>query len=569
MCGRIELVDQIRALSGPGVSLATYIRCTSFANKPGPFRLPHPSTGQSVGRRTVSETTMGLRVQIASFNANQNLETNSLPELESWLVPTVEQDPQSGFATQPQAAKPSAMSLGPREAPDLYVVGFQEFAPLPNALAGWTESLLAAVDREIRRTVRLHQAVVRPDQMYDPIELGGGPENYSRIAELNHGGIAIFVYARERASRTSGVPSAAERVKEVRTSSVGTGIFSLMGNKGAVGVRVTLAPEIAGGKDEVLTFVCAHLAAHDHQVERRNEDWKNIVQRLVFDHENLGFLPSLQPRTDGAGPNTNMGQVQSFPTKPASQNRTKALDTKEYSIYDTHHLFVLGDLNYRIGTGVAGAPPSGGPASKNTYPPMKKADVKMLANSNNPKRWAWLLPYDQLALQRMHTPPLAFQSLHVPDLSRYDLPPTYKYKIPKSAAETRDVLSKKRVPGWPDRILWGSSGDERAILCELYRSLMQYRISDHKPITAILSVPPQPQGAFLTSPYPINPQWRTMQRNGRVLDRVVGYIWSVILVLGNGSLPVAAVEVLLLAVLGAWWVSGKPIPYIRPENIAR
>lgn len=90
---------------------------------------------------------MGLRVQIASFNANQNLETNSLPELESWLVPTVEQDPQSGFATQPQAAKPSAMSLGPREAPDLYVIGFQEFAPLPNALAGWTETLLAAVDR--------------------------------------------------------------------------------------------------------------------------------------------------------------------------------------------------------------------------------------------------------------------------------------------------------------------------------------------------------------------------------------------------------------------------------------
>lgn len=61
-----------------------------------------------------------------------------------------------------------------------------------------------------------------------------------------------------------------------------------MGNKGAVGVRVTLVEP--GAKEEttdgtsVWTFVSAHLAAHadQKQLERRNADWKSIVEKLVF-----------------------------------------------------------------------------------------------------------------------------------------------------------------------------------------------------------------------------------------------------------------------------------------------
>ncbi|KAI3627696.1 hypothetical protein GLX27_000625 [Malassezia furfur] len=509
-----------------------------------------------------------LRVQVASFNAGQHLEENALPDFTSWLIPTVQQDPSSGYAVAEKTASrhPQAFALGPRDAPDVYAVGFQEFALLPHGLAGFTESMRTAIDREIRRTVRLHQATVRPDRMYDPLELGGGPENYARIAEIVHGGMVLFVYARERPSReAANLPSAAERVKEVRMATVGTGIFNLMGNKGAVGARVTLAPLHAGGEDEVLTFVCAHLAAHDHNVERRNRDWQNIVQRLVFSPDDLGYVPNVVPSTMPGDVKETMGQIHSVPTKPASQHRTKALDSNEYSVYDTHHLFVLGDLNYRIGTGVPGAPPSGGPVSRNTYPPMKRSDVKMLAQSKNPKRWAWLLPYDQLALQHAVSPPRAFQSLYIPDLSVYNLPPTYKYKVPKTPADTQDVLSKKRVPGWPDRILWS---EPQSVGCELYRSLMEYRVSDHKPITAILTVPSTRARTFLAAPYPIDPAWRTMQFRGRWLDRIIGYLWSLLLLFGNGSLPLAAIEVALLAILGAWWVSGHPIPLIRPNGAA-
>ncbi|WFD02635.1 hypothetical protein MOBT1_001316 [Malassezia obtusa] len=510
----------------------------------------------------------GVRVQVASFNANQRLGENALPDFTPWLIPKVTQDPASGYATSPKlsSASPQSLSLGPREAPDLYAVGFQEFAALPHALAGITESIRTVLDREIRRTVRLHQATVRSDQMYDPIELGGGPENYSCIAEVYHGGTLLYVYARERPRRaSSNLPSVAQRVKEVRTSTVGTGMFDLMGNKGAVGARVTLGPLREGGKDEVFTFVCAHLTPHDHNVERRNADWKSITERLVFGADSMGFTPNVQPMSKPGSEKEAMGKIHSVPTKPASQNQTAALDQNEYSVYDTHHLFVLGDLNYRIGTDVAGAPPAGGPPSPNAYPPMKAADVKTLARSKNPKRWNWLLPYDQLGLQHAVSPPRAFQSLHVPDLASWNIPPTYKYKIPLTPADARNVLNSKRLPGWPDRILW--SNPDR-VACELYRSLMEFQVSDHKPITTILSVPRGDDG-FLQAPYPINPQWRTLQFRGRWLDRIVGYLWSTLLLFGNGNLPIAALEIALLAILGAWWVSGRPIPYIRPTGAAR
>lgn len=90
-----------------------------------------------------------------------------------------------------------------------------------------------------------------------------------------------------------------------------------MGNKGALALRL----DFGNSPRETFTFVCGHLAAHTHNLEQRNRDWRNIVQRTIF--------------SDGS------------------------------SIYDTSHLFVcvailsfyrfseggrFGDLNYRIST---------------------------------------------------------------------------------------------------------------------------------------------------------------------------------------------------------------------------
>lgn len=57
-------------------------------------------------------------------------------------------------------------------------------------------------------------------------------------------------------------------------------MIGLMGNKGAVGIRVTLGED--KGESE-WTFVTAHLAAHQGECEARNADWREICRRLVFE----------------------------------------------------------------------------------------------------------------------------------------------------------------------------------------------------------------------------------------------------------------------------------------------
>ncbi|WFD36312.1 hypothetical protein MCUN1_003191 [Malassezia cuniculi] len=480
----------------------------------------------------------GLRVQVASYNINQQVGKRLLPELHEWLIPTVTQDPRSGYATA--GSKPKGDN-GPREAPDIYAVAFQEFAPLPKSLAGITDSYVYTIDRELRRTIRMHQPTVRKDNLYDPLETGGGPENYSLLAAAHHAGLVLYVYSRDNAPQRGG-QSATARVREVRTSTVGTGIGGIMGNKGAVGVRVVLE---AGGREEVLTFVGAHLAAHDHMVKRRNEDWKNIVTRLVFAPYSTQPLPVVQDRIDPTKPN-------SIPNEPPKRPPPRPTANVEYSMYDTNHLFVCGDLNYRIGTkgeGIGGAAP------------LSKDQVRAMIANGSPEEWATLAKHDQLSVQAAIRPARVFQQLTVTDPGMLT-PPTYKYKTGSAAASTSvfDIasqLSAKRIPGWTDRILWSTSAR-----LELYRSIMQYTISDHKPITAILRL--EGTSPILSPPWPIDPRWQTLQYAGYTADRIVGYVWSTLLLLGSGSLVLAAVELALLVALASWWlVTPNPEATVR------
>lgn len=72
-------------------------------------------------------------------------------------------------------------------------------------------------------------------------------------------------------------------VAEVRTSSEGTGIMGMMGNKGGVGVRFKFY-------ESTLCFINAHLAAHMGGVNKRNQNFQDILRRTVFDG-GQDFLP--------------------------------------------------------------------------------------------------------------------------------------------------------------------------------------------------------------------------------------------------------------------------------------
>ena len=112
-------------------------------------------------------------------------------------------------------------------------------------------------------------------------------------------GMLLLVYAKTELM---------EHVTNVGVNTVATGILGMMGNKGGVGVTLRLhATE--------LCFVCSHLAAHQKEFERRNQDFSDICDRMTFsmyERHSLDYPPRFR--------------------------RFK----------DLNHVFWLGDLNYRI-----------------------------------------------------------------------------------------------------------------------------------------------------------------------------------------------------------------------------
>jgi phosphatidylinositol-bisphosphatase len=72
----------------------------------------------------------------------------------------------------------------------------------------------------------------------------------------------------------------------IMESSVATGFMGLMGNKGAVAVRINYQPNPTSFSQSPLpvtfTFVNSHLAAFDDHLEHRSADFHDISRRLEF-----------------------------------------------------------------------------------------------------------------------------------------------------------------------------------------------------------------------------------------------------------------------------------------------
>ncbi|CAO1618167.1 unnamed protein product [Sympodiomycopsis kandeliae] len=505
-----------------------------------------------------------LRVQVGTFNFNLQGTTVPFPDLQSWLVPTISESRNEYTQT--------SMSQG-REAPDIYAVGFQELLPLHMAFADSEEANDARehTGREIRRAVRHHAAVTRPDGMYPP---GSGPEDYTVIAEVHLVSISLYVFGRNR----SKIP---ERVKEVRTSTASTGFFNILGNKGGVGARIVLSTELPGPNnletepsDQVLTFVCAHLAAHDHNLLRRNQDYKTIVSRLAFPSGSVQALPissnlGQAPDLSRGGDTSKLQEQFEADTKQrttrksqAKTGRDAALDDKTYTMYDSHHLFFFGDLNYRIAL-------SGGKNS-DSESSLTKYDVQRKVGQSD---FNFLTKHDQLTKE--HKKGNVLQGLHEYPLNNSLVAPTYKYKPIRNTSDNKEKekttsssakgnqLSAKRVPGWTDRIFWASSGgnaEKEASGAELFRSIMSYTISDHKPVTLLLTLPRHTSKQdYLTSSnkYQLDPSYALYKTVGHLLDRSVGIIWSLLVALGAGNILIGLSQIVVFFALAVYFLFGR------------
>ena len=220
------------------------------------------------------------------------------------------------------------------------------------------------------------------------------------------------------------------------------------------------------GRENEVTFVAAHLAAHEGSFYRRNADFQSLVQNVVFQDQTGIFKPHTP-------------------------------------------LFFLGDLNYRLS--VLHPSRSG---CKLTISPEERSqeDLSLIATLREnifdffeTGRFSHLVPHDQLPLSplalHLHETPITFS-------------PTYKY-----ISHNPPTYTTTRTPSWTDRILYSPE----TILTKDYRSSTSSTFSDHQAVSLTAFLRNEDfeyeEGSM---PWEINPRWRERREIGEKLAYAVG-----------------------------------------------
>lgn len=381
----------------------------------------------------------------------------------------------------------------PGDVYDIYCLALQEVQPLTG---------MNAVTTDVERGRKWKEHI--------EASLAGGDAAYACICARQMVGILLLCFVRDAHEPA---------VSELMLAVAGTGIMRSGGNKGAVAARFRLY-------DKTLSFVSCHLAAHDHNVERRNQDFHDVIRKAVFvsaSTEVPPVAPSAQssavrsasiesyapasPAVNGThvgeaaggrrapplGEHGGMpavgggagrvgggggGPVQAVASADGAVSpdvRSLSVDVavvtadpgvpSSLSVLDHDVVFWLGDLNYRIAL----------PAER----------VLELIDSSS---WATLAEYDQLNIERAGGAVL--QGFEEGVLS---FAPTYKHEphgvgYGRSPDET-GALVVKRTPSWCDRVLWRNrvSVSPDAVVLHSYRR-HEVLASDHRPVSATFGV---------------------------------------------------------------------------------
>ena len=127
-------------------------------------------------------------------------------------------------------------------------------------------------------------------------------QQWHRIGSRQLSGILLGVYVREHLKKATG---------EVETCSVARGVMGVGGNKGTVGVSLSIYRR-------KFLFLCSHFAAHQNAVDKRNEDYMAPVREMKLLN----------------GGSAREGDDRSY---------------QEGALFDDAHLIVwVGDFNYRV-----------------------------------------------------------------------------------------------------------------------------------------------------------------------------------------------------------------------------
>ncbi|TQN73178.1 Type II inositol polyphosphate 5-phosphatase 15 [Colletotrichum shisoi] len=382
--------------------------------------------------------------------------------------------------------------------------------------------------------------------------------SYTLVRTRNVGMTAIMLFARNP-----------ESILRVQEAEVGFGAAE-MGNKGAVALRVLYEGVTTdGGKKETeLTFVATHLAAMEWNLPRRNANWAAIMRGLTFENPETLLKPkknepsSTEASAEGDGQTDGAGDEGVHLLHDEHHAETLALQERlqEISVFKpSSHLFVGGDLNYRIST---------------TSPPPMATFPSLDPDSEH--HYSRFFALDQLTRERQ-----AGRTLHGLSEAEVKFPPTYKYNVlPPDDTRLRVdgiedvpwVFAPHRYPGWTDRILFldvpsWTKAEPQKIEVKSYDALPVVRSSDHRAVFLRAAVPllteeelarpssevPTANGVDprLVLPVAIDPEAWERRAAARRKEMFVGwsmFLWST----KQGALLLAT----LLAVgAGAWWLS--------------
>ncbi|MEO1259296.1 MAG: hypothetical protein AAFZ15_10895, partial [Bacteroidota bacterium] len=221
--------------------------------------------------------------------------------------------------------KPSDISVaqwlrGDAEASDVVVVGLQEIETGGGAVVGQAVKNVAG---------NMRNQMMKPSAMgawwlstlnRHLTELGGVRQcdPFCLVGSKQLAGILLCVWVRTSIREHTSEP----------TSAVVTcgGPGRTLANKGVVGISLCI-------HRQRVTFLNSHLAAHQHAVDARNEDYHHILNNIHF---------YAQSHLDV--------QDTSIDTQPSESVRISKLKKigNDHSLVDSELVFWIGDLNYRI-----------------------------------------------------------------------------------------------------------------------------------------------------------------------------------------------------------------------------
>jgi len=302
--------------------------------------------------------------------------------------------------------------------PDLYALGFQEFDLTKESFVKIDEERVNAWDHAV-------------------LEALAKVGDYVQIGRQQLVGMLVILYSKAELT---------DLFQELDSDMIGTGYLGIFGNKGGVGVRFRF-------QNDTFCIVNSHFNAHQHNVERRNNDYKSIISRMLFRPQKSNGTNKPQPEMalpDGFVASDDRAEESSQEMPPIEENRV--LQNGELGIFDHQHVIWFGDLNYRVD--------------------LSRED---LMGNIEKKEWNQLYQADQLQRE--------IGLKHVFENFKEGFPgflPSYKFD---SGTDNYDSSRKMRLPAYCDRVLWR---DDPAITILDYQSHLNLKISDHKPVSAIL-----------------------------------------------------------------------------------